>query len=245
MNGSRPTCSWARCLFFLVVNIPLAVVLAWIASKGSSSVPIDYLFVGVLLMSIWNRVSIRLGWTITGDILLGTYDYIATARTPLALVVFARALAISVLGILSGLLPVVVIVWISGQFIQVSEPLLLVFGIGIGAFSVLSVSIIFAPLFLLVRGREGFFNVIRPLGVVLGGFFYPVAFLAPGVEFLARVLPAAWAMDCGHIIALAPEGDVMRAFGTWPSPWQSRWPTCLWRIYCWSRSSTGSGLTAT
>ena len=196
-------------LFFLVVNIPLAVVLAWIASKGSSSVPIDYLFVGVLLMSIWNRVSIRLGWTITGDILLGTYDYIATARTPLALVVFARALAISVLGILSGLLPVVVIVWISGQFIQVSEPLLLVFGIGIGAFSVLSVSIIFAPLFLLVRGREGFFNVIRPLGVVMGGFFYPVAFLAPGVEFLARILPAAWAMDA-VIIALAPEGDVMR-----------------------------------
>ena len=194
-------------LFFLVVNIPLAVVLAWIASKGAGSVPIDYLVVGVVLMSIWNRVSIRLGWSITGDILAGTYDYIATARTPLALVVFARALAISVLGILSGLVPVLMILWISGRFIQVSEPLLLTFGIGVGAFSVLSVSIIFAPLFLLVRGREGFFNVIRPVGVVLGGFFYPVAFLAPGIEFLARILPAAWAMDA-VIIALAPGGDV-------------------------------------
>ncbi len=196
-------------LFFLVVNIPLAVVLAWIVSKGASSVPIDYLVVGVLLMSIWNRVSIRLGWSITGDILVGTYDYIATTRTPLALIVFARALAISVLGILSGLVPILVIVWISGQFIRVAEPLLLVFGIGIGAFSVLSVSIIFAPLFLLVRGREGFFNVIRPLGVVLGGFFYPVAFLAPGIEFLARILPAAWAMDA-VLLALEPEGDVLR-----------------------------------
>ena len=196
-------------LFFLVVNIPLAVVLGWIASKGESSVPIDYLVVGVLLMSIWNRVSIRLGWTITGDILGGTYDYIATARTPLALVVFTRALAISVLGILSGVLPLLVIVWISGQVISVSEPWLLAFGIGIGAFSVLSVSIIFAPLFLLVRGREGFFNVIRPMGVVLGGFFYPVAFLAPGVEFLARLLPAAWAMDA-VIIALGPEGNALQ-----------------------------------
>jgi len=167
-------------LFFLVVNIPLAAVLAWIASKGTSSIPIDYLFVGVLLMSIWNRVSIRLGWTITGDILVGTYDYIATARTPLALVVLARALAISVLGALSGLLPILVIAWISGQVIQVSEPWLLAFGIAIGAFSVLSVSIIFAPLFLLVRGREGFFNVIRPLGVVWGASstrwpFWPLA----------------------------------------------------------------------
>lgn len=194
-------------LFFLVVNIPLAVVLAWIASKGASSVPINYLVVGVLLMSIWNRVSIRLGWSITGDILVGTYDYIATTRTPLALIVFARALAISVLGILSGLVPVLMIWWISGQSIQVAEPLLMAFSIGVGAFSVLSVSIIFAPLFLLVRGREGFFNVIRPLGVVLGGFFYPVAFLAPGVEFLARILPAAWAMDT-VIIALEPGGNV-------------------------------------
>ena len=196
-------------LFFLVINIPLAVVLAWIVSKGSSTVPIDYLVVGILLMSIWNRVSIRLGWSITGDILVGTYDYIATARTPLALVVFARALAISVLGILSGVLPILVIVWISGQIIQVYEPWLLVFAIGIGAFSVLSISFVFAPLFLLVRGREGFFNVIRPVGVVLGGFFYPVAFLAPGIEFLARILPAAWAMDA-VILALEPEGNVMR-----------------------------------
>lgn len=196
-------------LFFLVINIPLAVVLAWIASKGSSSVPIDYLVVGVLLMSLWNRVSIRLGWSITGDILVGTYDYIATTRTPLALVVFARALGISVLGILSGLFPILAILWISGKFIQVSDPLLLVFGIAVGAFSVLSVSIIFAPLFLLVRGREGFFNVIRPVGVVLGGFFYPVAFLAPGIEFLARILPAAWAMDA-VILALEPDGNVPR-----------------------------------
>lgn len=196
-------------LFFLVVNIPLAVVLAWIASKGESSAPIDYLVVGVLLMSIWNRVSIRLGWTITSDILAGTYDYIATARTPLALVVFTRALAISVLGILSGLLPILVMVWISGRFIRISDPLLMSFGIGVGAFSVLSVSIIFAPLFLLVRGREGFFNVIRPVGVVLGGFFYPVAFLTPGIELVARILPAAWAMDA-VIIALEPEGNSLQ-----------------------------------
>ena len=198
-------------LFFLVTNVPLAVVLAWIVSKGSSSVPIDYLLVGVLLMSIWNRVSIRLGWSITGDILVGTYDYIATARTPLALVVLARALAISVLGVLSGFIPILVIMWITGQVIQVSEPLLLAFSMGIGVVSVLSVSIIFAPLFLLVRGREGFFNVIRPMGVVLGGFFYPVAFLAPGIELLARILPAAWAMDA-VILALESEGSVLRGY---------------------------------
>ncbi len=202
---------WGEITLSLVTHVPIAVVLAWIASKGSTSVPLDYLFVGVLLMSIWNRVSIRVGWTITGDILGGTYDYVATARTPLAVVVLARASALTVLGTLSALLPLVAILWISGQFIRVSDPLLLTFGVGIGAFSVLSVAIVFAPLFLLVRGREGFFNVIRPLGVVLSGFFYPVAFLAPGIEFLARLLPAAWAMDA-VIIALESQGNVLRGF---------------------------------
>ena len=75
----------------------------------------------------------------------------------------------------------------------------------------MSVAIVFAPLFLLVRGREGFFNVIRPLGVVLGGFLYPVAFLAPGIEFLARLLPAAWAMDA-VVHALQSEGSLSQGF---------------------------------
>ena len=100
---------WGEITLSLVTHVPIAVVLAWIASKGSTSVPLDYLFVGVLLMSIWNRVSIRVGWTITGDILGGTYDYIATARTPLAVVVFARAIALTVLGTLSALLPLLAI----------------------------------------------------------------------------------------------------------------------------------------
>ena len=199
---------WDELSLFVITHVPLAAVLAWIASKGSTSVPIDYLFVGVLLMSIWNRVSIRVGWAITGDILVGTYDYVVTARTPLVVIIFARALALSVLGIFSGLVPLLVIVWISGQIIQVSEPLLLVFGIVVGAFSVLSVAVVFAPLFLLVRGREGFFNVIRPLGVVLGGFLYPVAFLAPGLEVVARAFPAAWAMDA-VILGLDSQGSLM------------------------------------
>jgi len=202
---------WGEITLSLVTHVPIAVVLAWIASKGSTSVPLDYLFVGVLLMSIWNRVSIRIGWTITGDILGGTYDYVATARTPLAVVVLARAMALTVLGTLSALLPLLTILWISGKFIRVSDPLLLAFGVAIGAFSVLSVAIVFAPLFLLVRGREGFFNVIRPLGVVLGGFFYPVAFLAPGIEFIARLLPAAWAMDA-VVQALESQGSVSQGF---------------------------------
>lgn len=200
---------WGEILVSLVTHVPLAFVLAWIAGESSSSVPIDYLFVGVLLMSIWNRVAIRLGWSITWDILNGTYDYIAAARTPLAMVIFARALALVVPGILSALLPLFVIGWIAGEVIQVTEPLLLLFGIGIGAFSVLSVAIVFAPLFLLVRGREGFFNVIRPLGVVLGGFLYPVMFLAPGIEFVARIFPAAWAMD-SIIVSMEADSNVIK-----------------------------------
>ena len=57
---------WGEITLSPVTHVPLAVLLAWIASKGSTSAPIDNLFAGVLLLSIWNRVSVRLRWAITG-----------------------------------------------------------------------------------------------------------------------------------------------------------------------------------
>ena len=94
--------------------------------------------------------------------------------------------------------------------ISVSEPLILLFALGTGVFSVISVALIFAPLFLLVRGREGLFNLIRPLGVVFCGFLYPVVFLAPGAELMARFLPVSWAMDA-VLLAIDSEGAALEA----------------------------------
>ena len=182
-------------IFSLVTHVPIAVVLAWIASKGSGPVPIDYLFVGIFLMSVWNWITIRMGWSLTGELIGGTSDYTTTSRTPLGLIIFGRAVALTAASIPSGIAPLLMILWISGQVISASEPLILVAALIIGVFNVIFVAFVFAPLFLLVRGREGLFNLIRPLGVVFCGFLYPVAFLAPGVEVVARFLPVSWAMD--------------------------------------------------
>ena len=181
--------------YILIYNVPIAVVLAWIAGRSSSPVPLDYLSVGVFLMAIWNWVAIRTGWALSFEFVIGTFDYTLTSRTPLMLVVFGRALARTTVGIPSGIVPFLVILVISQQFIEVANPALLLISLGVAIFSVLSVGLIFAPLFLLLRGREGFFNVVRPVGVVLAGFLYPVSFLSPEVEVIARFLPISWAMD--------------------------------------------------
>ena len=192
-------------VYTLFYNLPLVVVLAWIASWSPSSVPLDYLAVGVFLMAIWNWVVIRTGWAITFEFYAGIFDYTLTSRTPLMLVVFGRALALTTAGIPSGIVSFFVILLISKQLIHVSNLPLLLVSLGIAIFGIISVGLIFAPFFLLVRGRAGFFNVVRPIGVVLAGFLYPVAFLSSGVEVLARILPISWAMD-GIIYSLEFEG---------------------------------------
>lgn len=191
--------------YILIYNVPLAVVLAWIAGQGSSPVPLDYLAVGVFLMAIWNWVAIRTGWALSFEFVIGTFDYTLTSRTPLMLVVFGRALARTTVGIPSGAVPCLVILLMSPKLIEVANPALLLISLAVAIFSVLSVGLIFAPVFLLLRGREGFFNVVRPVGVVLAGFLYPVSFLSPEVEVLARILPIPWAMDA-IIHSLQSEG---------------------------------------
>ncbi len=197
-------------IFSLVTHVPLAVVLAWIAARGSGTVPADYLFIGIFLMSVWNWIAIRMGWSLTSELIGGTFDYTTTSRTPLGIVIFGRAVALTVASIPSGIAPMLMILWVSGQVIQVADPLAVVAALVMGVFNVISVAFVFAPFFLLVRGREGLFNLIRPLGVVFCGFLYPVTFLAPGLEVAARFLPVSWAMDA-VLLAIESEGATLQA----------------------------------
>ena len=54
---------------------------------------------------------------------------------------------------------------------------------------------LFAPLFVLVKGRPGFFNALMPLGTALSGFLYPISQLASEARIVAHFLPTSWAMD--------------------------------------------------
>ena len=152
-----------------------------------------------------------MGWTLTGDLIIGTFDYTTTSRTPLGVVIFARAIALTTASVPSGLAPVMVIAIVSRQMISVSEPLVIPVALGVGILSVISVAFVFSPLFLLIRGRDGLFNLIRPLGVVFCGFLYPVTFLAPEAEVVSRFLPVSWAMDA-VLLAIETKGSGLEAF---------------------------------
>ena len=64
---------------------------------------------------------------------------------------------------------------------------------------------LFAPLFVLVKGRPGFFNALLPLGTALSGFLYPISQLSSEAQIVAHILPTSWAMD--GVIRSVREGE--------------------------------------
>ena len=55
---------------------------------------------------------------------------------------------------------------------SVADPLLLVCSALLTMFAIISISFIFVPLMVLVRGEPGFYNGIRPLGMLFSGFLF-------------------------------------------------------------------------
>ena len=142
--------------YILIYNVPLAVVLAWIAGQGSSPVPLDYLAVGVFLMAIWNWVAIRTGWALSFEFVIGTFDYTLTSRTPLMLVVFGRALARTTVGIPSGAVPCLVILLMSPKLIEVANPALLLISLAVAIFQCIVSWLNLRPRVLAAAGAGGF-----------------------------------------------------------------------------------------
>ena len=198
----------------LIIAVPLVATLAWIGSQIPNTGPLAYISVGVFLMLMWNWIVFVTGFSLATEFDLQTLEHIVVCRTPLIVVIFGKVLAIVTTGFPGGIAAFLVVPLVSRQIVDVSSPLLMIVSLGFAIFGVLSVSLIFAPLFLLVRGRPGFFNAIMPFGVVLSGFLYPISLFSPGVEILARFLPTSWAME-GIIRSIETGGATWRVASDW------------------------------
>src|SRR5690606_10171770 len=104
----------------------------------------------------------------------GTLDLTMTSRTPLALVLFGKALAImcSLLASTAGVF--LIVVAFSQRFTPIDNPPALFVSGLLALAAVIATSFIFAPFSFLQGARGGFFNAIMPGGTAVSGFLYPV-----------------------------------------------------------------------
>jgi ABC-type multidrug transport system permease subunit len=172
-----------------------AAVIGYIAGRSDNATAVSYVFIGAALSILWNNGIFRTGWSLAEEQSAGTLDLMMTTRTPVALIMLGKALAIIAFASLAGLVTFFVVLGISSRVPPVdSAALFLVSGV-VALLAVIVSSFFFAPFSFLAGVRGGFFNAIMPFGAVVSGFLYPVDVLPGSLEAVARLMPTAWAMQ--------------------------------------------------
>ena len=182
-------------LVILIGAIPTTAMLAAIASGSGNPAVVSYIAVGAGLMIVWNSAPSRMGWLISEELWAGTLELNLMSRSPFMLTLFGKSLAVTIFNTLGGLIAFGTVLIVSQDLIEVSNLALIPGSLFFAMLAIISAGFVFAPLFILVGGRGGFFNAIAPFGVVCGGFLYPIGILPVGLEVVARCLPTSWAMS--------------------------------------------------
>ena len=201
-------------LNFLIQAVPTAYVIAWVADRSDNSAVLALVLVGVPLMVVWQGSVFRMGWSLSIEIPMGTLELTLATRTPLALIMLGKALAITVFIILSSLVAFLVVVAVFRELLDIADVGLFIPSLGIALFCLFSGAFIFAPLTVWVRGRPGFFSAIMPFGVAFSGFLYPVSLLPDTLEPLSWLLSTSWAMRA-VISSIEGGGSMADIAGYW------------------------------
>ncbi|HEU0075070.1 MAG TPA: ABC transporter permease [Dehalococcoidia bacterium] len=172
-----------------------AAVIGYIAGRSDSVTAISYVFVGASLSIMWNNGIFRTGWSLAEEQSAGTLDLMMTTRTPVALIMLGKALAIMAFAAVAGIVTFFVVLGISSQVPPVDNAALFLASGIVALIAVVVSSFFFAPFSFLAGVRGGFFNAIMPFGAVVSGFLYPIDLLPGSLEAVARLMPTAWAMQ--------------------------------------------------
>jgi ABC-2 type transport system permease protein len=184
----------ANVAFAFLSAVGPASVIAWIARRSDNDAVLPYVIVGAALMAMWRSTVLSVGFSLLAEQMRGTLDLLMGTRTPVALVMFSKALAILASTALTGLSVTVIVLLIADRTPTISRDVFFVFSTILAIVAVVSMSFIFAPFGFLVGGRAGFLNAVMALGP-LAGLVYPVTLLPLPFEVLARCVPSSWAME--------------------------------------------------
>jgi ABC-type multidrug transport system permease subunit len=182
-------------LNYSIGAISSIIVYSWIANQTQDQSRISYLLAGAPFMAIWSGVAFRTGWSLDSEIGYNTLEFALISRTPMVVILFGKALAQLAYAIPVGALSLLVMSLLTHHPPAAANlPLFLVSVFFILA-GVAVVSLVFAPILVLVGGRAGFFNGILPFGIILSGFVFPPESLPLVFRVISWIMPTSWAMS--------------------------------------------------
>ncbi len=206
----KQTLSGVGSLGIFVIFVPYMIVMGWIAGKSDNPAILAYVPVGAILATMWNLGSFRVGHSLRGEFFNQTLDPMILSRSPLAVVMLGKVLAITTVAAISAPVSLVTVYAVLGELPNISHPPLFGATLLVTVAALVITSCFFAPAYVLSGGAQGYMNTIGPFGIVFSGFLYPIGVLPVVLEAVARVFPTSWAMQAvvGSING-APVADVL------------------------------------
>ncbi|MEA2640028.1 MAG: type transport system permease protein [Chloroflexota bacterium] len=175
-------------------RLPMAVVWGWFAVHADPAVA-TYLTIGAFFAVVWFEAVFVMGFSLTDEAWQGMIDVEITSPSGLMAVLFGKGLATAADAARTGLMSAAIVAVMSGLAISIPQPLTFVASLLVALIALIATSFVFAPLIVVVGGAAGFYNAIRPFGIVFGGFLFPISRLPDALQPISWFVPAAWSMN--------------------------------------------------
>ncbi|MPZ15195.1 MAG: hypothetical protein GEU73_12355 [Chloroflexi bacterium] len=195
--------------FRWIQRLPPAFLIGWVAAQSGDPRVVTYVAIGVFLMQVWSQGVFDMGWSLQTERFMGTFELQFAARSPLMVVMLGKATALAVVAAQGGLASTVLVLIMARTFLSADQLAVVVPSFVLAMIALLASSFVFMPLMVLARGGGGFFEAIRPFGIVFGGFLAPVSKLPLWLQPVAWALPSSWAM--GGLVASTEQPGALAA----------------------------------
>jgi ABC-2 type transport system permease protein len=175
-------------------RIPMAIIWGWFAVHADPAVA-TYLIVGSFFAVVWFEGVFVMGFALTQEVSQGMLEIEVSSPSGLMAVMFGKGVATVADAARTGLLTSGIVAFMSGLAIQIPQPLVFIASLGVALIALMATAFIFTPLIIVVGGTAGFYNAIRPFGIVFGGFLFPISSLPEPLQPVSWFVPAAWSMN--------------------------------------------------
>jgi ABC-type multidrug transport system permease subunit len=190
-----------------------AATLAWAAGRGDNVEATSYIFIGFSLYTMWLMGIAMIGWSLSNEAWFGTLDLMMTTRTPLALIMLGKAVALIAYISIPSAYAFVVVLLVGGRMPDIDSVPLLLMAIVLAVVALVATHFVFAPLVFVNGTTAGFLGSLMPLGGVITGFLFPIGLLPAHLDVVARCLPTSWAMAA--IVKSIEGGGLGAILGDW------------------------------
>ncbi|MCU1483732.1 MAG: rane protein [Actinomycetia bacterium] len=180
----------------VLAAVPQALVFGWMLRHADSADALTRVAFGQVLLASWTASVLTLAWMLSQESWSGTLELGLSSPAALVLPMFGKGVALVVGGFVGGIVSTTVLLTAAGHLPRVDDvPLTALSFAAAAAIAVPATAFVVAPLSALSPGTRNFVNGLIPLGIVLGGFLFPVSALPDWMEPIARLLPLSWMTD--------------------------------------------------